>query len=179
MDNERASLSEWLEQHGGTVALVFADVVGSTSLLYSRKTLNFTTILRANKSRAAALIRDLGGKLVNETGDEVLAAFPCATPAYTYATELFRDPGHPDLGVRVGMHFGAVSAESEALMGRNVHLGARVMQHALGCELWMSEAAKLALESESPEIASAITWIQVDDAELKGIPEKQRLWRIA
>jgi len=179
MNTHEVPLAEWLAGSDGSAALVFSDIVGSTNLLYAARTLDYVGMMRAHKRRAEALIRTHDGRLIGEAGDEILAAFLQAARAYAFADELFDDPGHQQLRVRVGVHFGAVRAEGESLAGRNVHLGARVMQHAVDRELWLSDAAKVALEGESPALAARIAWIAHDECELKGVPGRQRLWRAA
>jgi len=172
-------LADWLAGSDGSAALVFSDIVGSTNLLYSARTLDYMGMLRAHRRRADALIRAHDGRLIGETGDELLSVFLQAAQAYAFAGDLFDDPGHGQLRIRVGVHFGTVRAEGERLAGRNVHLGARVMQHAVDRELWLSDAAKVALEGESPALAARIAWLARDDCDLKGIPGRQRLWRAA
>jgi hypothetical protein len=72
-----------------------------------------------------------------------------------------------------------VRAEGERLIGRNVHYCARVMQRADDPELWVSDAARRAMEVGAERFASEIVWIANDEMELKGIPGLQRLWRAA
>jgi len=179
MSGQDSSLADWLAGADGALGLVFSDIVGSTNLLYAARTLDYVSMLRAHKRRAEELTEANGGRLVGETGDELLAAFAQAAQAYAFAEALFGDPGHAQLRVRVGVHYGTVRAEGVGLAGRNVHLGARVMQHGVASELWLSEAAKAALEDESPALAARIAWIAHDECELKGVPGRQRLWRAA
>jgi class 3 adenylate cyclase len=179
MNQQDTSLAEWLAAADGSLGLVFSDIVGSTHLLYSARTLDYVSMLRAHKQRAVALSEKNGGRLIGETGDELLAAFAWAAQAFAFAEALFGDPGHAQLRVRVGVHYGRVRAEGDGLAGRNVHLGARVMQHGVESELWLSDAAKAALEEESPALGARIAWIAHDECELKGVPGRQRLWRAA
>lgn len=172
-------LSHWLSRHGGRAGLVFTDVVDSTLLLFERETVDYRQLLRAHAARARDLAEALDGRLVDEKGDELLAVFPTATDACRFARELSSDTGHPNLGIRVGVHFGTVRAENRILVGRNVHLGARVMQRGKGREIWLSDATRSALERESPELAKSIDWLDCDDCQLKGVPQPQRLWRVA
>lgn len=179
MNEPDKTLADWLARADGALGLVFSDIVGSTNLLYAARTLDYVSMLRAHKQRAEALTQANGGRLIGETGDELLAAFAQAAQAYAFAEALFGDPGHAQLRVRVGVHYGQVRAEGESLAGRNVHLGARVMQHGVESELWLSEAAKAALEGESPALAARIAWVANDECELKGVPGRHRLWRAA
>lgn len=179
MSESQQSLDEWLARRNGMLGLVFTDVVGSTRLLFSRKTQIYTRLLRSYRDHARELIEAFEGRLIDEPGDELFAAFPSATSAYRFAWELFYNTGVPELQIRAGVHYGAVSEERNVLVGRDVHLGARVMQQAGGAELWVSAAAKAALEAESPISAAQISWIATVEPELKGIPHRQRLWRVA
>jgi class 3 adenylate cyclase len=179
MSETQLSLSEWLARRDEKLGLVFTDLVDSTRLLYARETLGYTRILRTYRARARQAIESFGGRLIDEPGDELFAAFPGAAPAYSFAWELFHDPGAPELRIRAGVHFGSASEEQSVLVGRDVHLGARVMHHAEGAELWVSDAAKEAIQAESPTTAALISWIANVEADLKGVPKKQRLWRVA
>jgi class 3 adenylate cyclase len=177
--NQEIGLADWLERSPRAVGIVFIDIVDSTILLHRLKTMNFTLVLGAYKSRAVAVAARCDGRLVDSVGDELFAVFRTATDAYRFAADLFGDPGHPELRVRAGVHFGSVQAHDGRLVGRNVHLGARIMEQGRDHELWVSDAAKTALESESGSFASAITWLASVECELKGIPDPQRVWRAA
>jgi class 3 adenylate cyclase len=175
----KASLDEWLEQCGHEVGIVFTDVVGSTLLLNQQKTKNYGVILRAHASRALGLAEQFDGRIVVNVGDQILAACRTAANAFRFAEALFHDPGDAQLRVRAGVHFGTVRAHETGLVGRDVHIAARVMAHGHESELWVSDAAKRALERESQALAAAITWIANEECELKGISDTHRLWRAA
>jgi class 3 adenylate cyclase len=177
--NEGPGLGEWLESTGGVVGIVLTDLVGSTLLLYRLKTRNYEFIRRAHHDRAAALAAQSGGWLVEKEKDEVLAVFRSATSAYQFAAELFRDAGHPRLSVRAGVHYGAVTPSGAGVIGRSVHLAARITEYGRAHEVWVSDAAKDALERESSAFAAGIPWIASEVCQLKGIPGPQRLWRAA
>ena len=171
-------LSDWVEQSAHSVGVVFSDVVDSTLLLHREGTVNYAQILLAHRIRATQLVARFEGRLINQTGDGIFAAFRGATNAYEFARALFVDPGHVELGVRVGIHVGTVQTHGSDLVGRTVHFGARVMAQARGRELWLSDTARKALESEDPTSASSIAWQATVRRRLKGIPRLQRLWRV-
>jgi len=179
MNEPQRSIADWLASTDGAVGLVFSDIVGSTNLLYAARTLDYVSMLRSHRQRAGDLTQANGGRLVGETGDELLAVFPGAAQAYAFARALFEDPGHAQLRVRVGLHYGRVQAEGNGVAGRDVHLGARVMRYGVESEIWLSDAAKAAIEDESPALAARIRWIAHDACELKGVPGQHRLWRVA
>ena len=160
------------------VAIVFSDVVNSTALLHREGTVHYAEMLQAHRVRARQLVKRFEGRIVSHTGDGLLAVFRAASQAYGFARVLFVDPGHDELGVRVGIHVGTVYEQGSDLVGRTVHFGARVMAQARGRELWLSDAAKTALELEDPVSASRISWQGTVRRRLKGIPRLQRLWRV-
>ena len=173
------SLTEWLAGQDADVGLVFTDVVQSTSLLFETRTVRYAAIIRAHRNRAVELAQTYDGRLVDQSGDATLATFPDASRAYRFANDLFADTGHPSLQVRVGVHVGSVRAEEGRLIGRSVHLCARVMQRGVEAELWVSDEARRAIEADSGALAEKIAWIDSDDSALKGIPGPHRLWRAA
>ena len=73
-------LADWLDRQGDEVGLAFTDVVRSTSLLFEEQTVRYADFLRMYRDRALARARIHGGRIVDETGDQVLAVFP-APPA--------------------------------------------------------------------------------------------------
>jgi class 3 adenylate cyclase len=170
------SLGEWLAE-SVPVGIVFTDIVGSTLLLHRQQTKNYAVILRAHQARASQLTTAFEGRLVTNVGDEMLTVFRSARAAFEFARHFFEDAGHPQLSIRAGVHFGTVHADGPDLVGRHVHFGARVMAHGRDHELWVSDAAKSALEAESAGFSSGIHWMCSEDCELKGVPEVQRLWR--
>lgn len=156
-------LESWLARQTGEVGLAFADVVRSTSLLFEQQTVRYADIIRVYRDRALTRARSYGGRIVDETGDQVLAAFPGAVEAFRFGRDLFADTGHRDLRIRVGVHVGSVRAEGSRLIGRSVHYCARVMQRASDPELWVSDVARRAMESEAKQVASEIVWIATDE----------------
>jgi class 3 adenylate cyclase len=178
--DRRSSLQDWLAHFGGVVGIAFVDIVDSTFVLNSHGTMNYSLVLRAYRSRAVLLATDFNGRLVDSVGDGLCAAFGSATNAYQFASGLFEDPGDPQISVRAGVHFGTVQVLGDGLVGRDMHLAARVIEHAKPRpELWVSDKAKAALEAESLRFASGISWMTSEEIELKGIPNRHRLWRAA
>jgi class 3 adenylate cyclase len=170
-------LTEWLDGAGPTVGLVATDIIGSTSLVYDVGTVGWGRLLAAYRARADRLAADCGGIVLDRVGDGVLAAFRRSDSAYRFARGMFDDAGDARLTVRVGQHVGAVSRHDAGLVGRVLHYTERVKEHARGHEIWLSEAAKTAIEVEAPPGASSIAWVGSEECELKGIPGRQRLWR--
>jgi class 3 adenylate cyclase len=175
----KLSLEDWLAHSGHQVGIVFTDIVGSTLLVQQERTKNYGLILRAHNARAVSVAEQFEGRVVVNVGDQLLAAFRSATSAFGFAEALFHDPGDAQVRIRAGVHFGTVRAHETGLVGRDVHIAARVMAHGRDSELWVSDVAKRTLESESLLPTAAINWIADEECELKGISDTHRLWRAA
>lgn len=177
--NTESTLLGWFGAAPAPVALVYTDIVASTDLQNRVRTNNYSQIFSAHEWRVGALAGQLQGLLVFNTGDGFLLAFRTIENAYRFGAALFADPGDPHLRVRIGLHFGAVTVHGHRVMGRNVNLCRRVMEHARHGEpeFWISGTTKAALETESPQLASEITWITSALCELRGFPGVQQLWR--
>ena len=176
---------DWLEWSSRGVGLVFVDIVGATVVLASQGTVNYNPIIDAYRSRADALARELAGFKLSDQGDEIFAALPTAFAAYRFARGMFDDAGHPSVLTRVGVHFGRIvphppSGGSERrATGQTVHIAAKVMKRASAHELWLTDAVKRTLESESASVASGIGWTTSEACVLDGIATPQLLWRVA
>jgi adenylate cyclase len=173
------TIEQWLARAERGVGLVFADIVGSALLVHGEGTKVYARILSAYRSRADELVAGLDGWVVSREGDEIFSAFLSATSAYRFARAMFEDAGHPQVAVRIGVHFGTVSSHDSGLVGRVIPFAARVMAHAAPHEVWVSDAAKRALEAESLLLANEISWITSEQCLLDGIPAPQLLWRAA
>jgi class 3 adenylate cyclase len=174
-----AVFDQWLQRCHYRVALVFADIVGSTLLIHSRGTEVYARVLSSYRERADRLAEGLDGRIVSREGDEIFAVFAAAGDAYRFARGLVDDAGHPLLTARVGLHVGTVHPHDEGLIGRAVPFAARVMAHGAPHEFWTSDAAKTAIEHEMPAVADRIPWVASEECVLDGVPAPQRLWRIA
>ena len=120
------------------VAVLFADVVGSTRLY---------EVLGDHQARGMILkcveiMRDATernrGSVIKTIGDEILAIFPTADDAVNAAGEMQHDIGsHPDLlvngqhvAIRIGCHYGPVVLENRDIFGASVHTANRMTSQA-------------------------------------------------
>jgi class 3 adenylate cyclase len=120
------------------VAVLFADVVGSTRLY---------EVLGDHKARDLILLcvglmrhstERNRGSVIKTIGDEILAIFPTANDAANAAAEMQHDvSAHPDLAlqgqhiaIRIGCHFGPVVLENKDVFGSSVHTANRMTSQA-------------------------------------------------
>ena len=120
------------------VAIVFADVVGSTRLYellgdHQARDMILTCVelMRGSTERNR-------GTVIKTIGDEILATFPTANDAVNAAAEMQHDiGGHPELkvegqhvAIQIGCHFGPVVLENKDIFGSPVHTANRMTSQA-------------------------------------------------
>ncbi len=140
-----------------TVAVLFADVAGSTRLyekLGDAKAL-------ATISRCLELARDasteFGGRLVKTIGDEAMLVFPTADQAAAAAAEIqgrmcgLTDIDNLRLAFRMGFHFGGAIERDGDLFGDSVNTAARMVALAKGGQIILSA-------STAKELSPSVRW---------------------
>jgi class 3 adenylate cyclase len=168
-----------VEQPRGTVTLLFSDIEGSTRLLHELGPEAYREALAEHRRALRAAFERHGGYEVDYEGDAFFVAFPDAGEAVSAAREAQEALAAGPIRVRMGLHTGEPLLDPPKYVGVDVHLAARVMDHGTEHELWVSDTAKTAMEGESTGFASGIAWITSEECELKGIPNRHRLWRSA
>ena len=120
------------------VAILFADVVGSTQLYEQLGDVK----AREMVGRCLEIMREAtetnSGSVIKTMGDEIMATFPTADEAMNAAKrmqeqicgnpELAHDGGH--VAIRIGCHYGAVVQEQRDIFGSAVHTANRMTSQA-------------------------------------------------
>ena len=120
------------------VAILFADVVGSTQLYEQLG----DDRAREMVGRCLTIMREAteacGGTVIKTMGDEVMSTFPSADDAMSAARrmqegissapELVHDEGR--VAIRIGCHFGPVMQEQRDIFGSAVHIANRMTSQA-------------------------------------------------
>lgn len=119
-------------QQGVKLAILFADISGSTALYDKLGNAAALQIISRTLSLLAAEVSRYRGTLVKTIGDEILCTFPSAEAAVGAACAMqtiieAQQPGgaHP-VHVRIGIHFGEVLQEGNDIFGDAVNVAARV-----------------------------------------------------
>jgi class 3 adenylate cyclase len=160
--------------------VMFADLGGST-VIYERLGDTAARRLVADcLARAAAVIREHGGRVLKTIGDEILATFGSADAAVAGAEALlvaFREmdpvPGI-ELGVHVGFHLGPVIEEDGDVFGDTVNVAARVVALAKAGEILTTRSV---VDTLSPRWQSYVR--PIDRLPLKGKERELEIFAIA
>jgi TolB-like protein/Flp pilus assembly protein TadD len=114
-------------------AILSADVVGYSRMMAEDEAATVRT-LSAYREEIGLLVRQHGGRVVDTTGDNLLAEFPAALSAVRCAVDMqgvlkARNASLPPerrMEFRCGVHLGDVGVEGERIYGDGVNIAARL-----------------------------------------------------
>jgi class 3 adenylate cyclase len=163
----------------GTVTILFSDIEQSTVLNGKLGDRRWLEMLRAHNSVVRQQVQVHDGYEVKSQGDGFMVAFSSARRALECAIAIQRAfasdwNGHGEpVRVRIGLHSGEAIKEGDDFFGRNVILAARIAEQADGGEILASAVVKALTES-----AGDIEFAQERELELKGLFERQQVYRV-
>jgi len=162
------------------VAIVFADVVGSTQL--------YDKFGDTKASETVALCLDVmkdatyqfNGTVIKTIGDEVMSTFETVDEAMGAAvmmqsritTETKKDDGIP-VSIRIGCHYGPVVQEQNDIFGAAVHTANRMTSQAKSSQIVISG---FTVEQMSPELRNQTR--QIDVATVRGRLDEVALYEL-
>src|SRR5262249_12761842 len=168
----------WAGAAKTTLALVFTDIVGSTALYNELGNETMAEVRRTHFRQGGILLQHQGGYAIKTMGDSMMVAFRTAVEALDFALGLARDPGHPRLRIRAGIHVGQVSIKGGDAFGGMVNYPARGAGSARGPEIWVSDRARGDIAEEKAKAHESLSWQEHPHCELKGFAGGHRLWSV-
>jgi class 3 adenylate cyclase len=152
--------------------VLFTDIVGSTQKVAALGDAGWKELLASHDERAKREIERHRGRYVESTGDGLLATFDGPARAVRCAQaigEAVRDLGFE---IRAGCHTGEVELTGDGVHGIAVHIGARVAALAGPSDVLVSSTVKDLVAG------SGLTFEDAGEHELKGVPDRWRLYRV-
>ena len=154
-------------------AVLFTDLVASTERAVEAGDEQWQNLLDVHDQAVRRSVLHKGGRVVKFTGDGVLALIPSATGAIEAAQSIREALAQQNIDIRVGIHVGDVDVRGDDVSGISVNVAARIMSQAKAGETLVSDAACQAA------LGSSIRFDGTDDVQLKGLPGRFRLHRMA
>jgi class 3 adenylate cyclase len=153
-DRRSSSLLQRIAE-GGTVGIVFVDVADFTSYTVEKGDREALKMLSALNEAITAAIKPSKGESVKNLGDGFLLAFPSASQAVRGATAIRSKVKRQGLDVvlRIAVHAGEPLVEQDDLLGHDVNLTARLLDHCSPGEVIVSEAAKNLAEKRLKKVS--------------------------
>ena len=163
------------------LAIVFADVVGSTKLYELLGDLRARDMVGICIDVMRAATEQNHGTVIKTMGDEVMASFPTADDALNAAAQMQKQIVlHPALkveeqtvAIRIGCNFGPVVVENRDIFGAAVHTANRMTSQAKAGQI-ISTATMV--EQLSSEWRASVR--QIDVATLKGRSSEVALFEV-
>ena len=159
--------------HGRALTTVlFTDIVDSTKIAASVGDARWRELVAAHHQRVRAAFAAHHGREIDAAGDGFLATFDAPTLAVECALEISRTVRDLDLKIRAGCHTGEVERTRDGIGGIAVHIGARVAALAGPGEILVSQTVR------DLTAGSGIGFAAAGEHELKGVPERWKLYRV-
>jgi class 3 adenylate cyclase len=165
----------------GTVTLLFADIEGSTQLVY-RLGDGYGALLDEYRRLLRGAASAGGGVEIDCRADEFFAAFPLASDALAAAIAAQRavraqvwpvdQRDRPaQVRVRIGLHTGEPIVRAGAYLGLDVHVAVRVCAAGHGGQILLSQATR-------DLVADSAQTRDLGCYELAGVPQPRRLFQV-
>lgn len=173
------TLQEWAgasKTSRTTLALVFTDIVGSTALCLGLGDEQWIELLIKHFAQARKHLGSYDHYDIKVIGDSFMVVFRTAADALNFALAVHSDTGDEQIRIRAGIHVGPVRILDNDIYGGMVNYTSRVMGWLEGDGIALSNTAK---ENVAQILGPRASLRFVDyQANLKGFPEAQRLWRV-
>ena len=163
------------------LAIVFADVVGSTNLYEVLGDVRAREIVARCIDAMKQATDQFNGTVIKTMGDEVMSTFPTADDAMNAARQMqltIRNDsdlvveGAP-VAIRIGCHFGPVVVENKDIFGSAVHTANRMTSQAKASQIITTSDT---IEKLSPEWQASTR--QIDVTIVKGQSEEVALYEV-
>lgn len=165
-----------------TVGIVFVDVVDFMTITAEKGDETATRLLAELEDVIERKIRGVKGECVKRLGDGFLLAFPSASQAVRGAAAVeggVRRRGDMDsefdLQVRIAVHAGEPLIDQADLVGFDVNLAARLLEHCRPGEVVVSESAKELSERR----LRRLTFDNERVVKIKGLSAKVPIYSVA
>jgi class 3 adenylate cyclase len=170
IQRRRADRSADLKQALATI--LFVDIVRSTEKAARLGDSRWTQVMNHYYAAVRKELKTLRGKEVVTTGDGLLATFGTPAAGVHCATAIREAVRTLGLEIRVGLHAGEYKVIGAEVFGLAFHIGARVAAKARAGEVLVSSAVKDLMSQ------SGIRFKDRGVHQLKGVPERWRLYRV-
>jgi adenylate cyclase len=163
------------------LAIVFADVVGSTKLYESLGDDAARETVQRCVDCMKEATQEFGGEVIKTMGDEVMSTFPTADEAMNASCQMqqritsgnFTGQDDVRVAIRIGCHFGHVVVEERDIFGAAVHTANRMTSQAKAGQIITTAGTIEMLSSDWKSVVR-----QIGVATLRGQSEEVALYEL-
>ncbi len=171
-----------LEGQGGPLAVMFTDIVGSTTMTVTLGDDAAQYVVRTHNRIVRSALANFSGREIKHTGDGIMASFATVSNAVEAAIEMLRRvaannaaEGDIPLHLRIGINAGEPVIEDDDLFGITVQLSARLCTAAEADQVVVSEVVRSLCSGKE------IAFKSLGARDMKGfkdpIPLYEAVWR--
>lgn len=153
--------------------VLFTDVVGATARAAELGDAAWRDIIGAHHAIVRSELGRFSGTEVDTAGDGFFATFDGPARAVHCAQAIASRVRERGLEIRAGVHTGEIEAVNGKVGGIAVHIGARIAALAGSSEVLVSSTVK------DLTAGSGLVFEDAGEHELKGVPDRWRLYRVA
>ena len=159
-----------LERSLATV--LFTDIVDSTAKATELGDRGWRELVEAHHSRVRGQLARFRGREIDTAGDGFFATFDGPARAIRCASAIGASVADLGIRIRAGLHTGEVEQIDDKVGGIAVSIGARVAAQAGPSEVLVSQTVKDLVAG------SGLAFEEAGEHELKGVPDRWRLYRV-
>jgi len=152
--------------------VVFTDIVGSTNRAADLGDRAWRELLDRHHTLVRGLLARYRGREIDVAGDGFLATFDGPARAIRFARAAIESVKPLGIEIRAGVHTGEIEVAGDDVRGIAVHVGARVGALASASEVLVSSTVK------DLTAGSGLVFEGAGEHELKGVPDRWRLYRV-
>jgi class 3 adenylate cyclase len=152
--------------------VLYTDIVGSTEFIAQVGDRRWKELLDDHDALAQAEVERFRGRIVQSTGDGVLAIFDGPGRAIRCGCAIRDAVRSLGMDVRVGLHSGEIELRGDDVAGMAVHIGARVSALAGAGEVFVSSTVRDLVAG------SGIDFQDRGEYELKGVPGTWKIYAV-
>jgi class 3 adenylate cyclase len=160
------------ETERGLATMLFTDIVGSTALAAELGDRRWRDLLDLHDEVTLRVVEAHGGRLVDRTGDGILATFDSPARAIRCAVRLKQELAASGIDTRAGLHTGEIELRGDEVGGLAVHIAARVSSLAGTGEILVSRTVADILSG------SGFRFTDRGEHPLKGVPGQWRVFAV-
>jgi class 3 adenylate cyclase len=169
------TLQDWARASKATIALVFTDIVDSTTLGNQLGDEQWTEVLLKHFAQARTLLSNYDCYEIKIIGDSLMVAFRTVIDALDFALSFHNNTGDERIEIRAGIHVGPVRIIDNDVFGMMVNYTKRVESQAEYAAVILSNEAKTHIAYEKAVRHSGLKF-DLREVTLKGFTEPQKLW---
>lgn len=162
------------------LAVMFTDMESFTAKTSKRSRIQIDLLISAHQKFTENAVSDFSGLIIKNLGDGYLIVFDSPTNAVLCATTLQNEikkynnesPRHGRFKLRVGIASGDVIIRGGDVFGEPVNLAARILGISEVGSVYFSQSVFLSMNKNE------IPVLDLGEMELKGIPEKTKVYRV-